>query len=90
MSVAGPATVPAAGPASAGAALLSTAADGRTEETKQLLAAGADVNAPNALGLTPLMLAVLGGHLDTAVQLALGGADLSLRDAEGRTARGTV
>lgn len=33
-----------------------------------------------------MMLAVLNGHLDTAVQLALSGANLAHCDAEGRTA----
>ena len=37
-------------------------------------------------GLTPVMMAVLGGHMETAVQLALSGADLKRRDARGRTA----
>lgn len=49
-------------------------------------AAPRDPNALDANGLTPLMTAVLHGQLDTSVQLALGGADLSRRDLQGRTA----
>ena len=46
-------------------------------------AAPRDPNALDANGLTPLMTAVLHGQLDTSVQLALGGADLSRRDLQG-------
>ena len=39
------------------------------------------------LGTTPLMLAVLGGHLDTVLQLVMAcGADMNRRDHSGRTA----
>ena len=63
------------------------AAQGQTDAIRALLASGeVDVNASNPFGQTPVMLAVRGGHLDAAVQLALSGADLSLRDTEGRTA----
>ena len=44
------------------------------------------MNTQDEHGRTPVMLAVLGGHLDTAVQLALIGADLTRCDPEGRTA----
>ena len=44
------------------------------------------MNSTDVRGLTPVMLAVVGGHLETAVQLALGGADLARRDQQGRTA----
>ena len=37
-------------------------------------------------GQDEVMLAVLGGHLDTAVQLALAGADLTRGDQQGQTA----
>jgi ankyrin repeat protein len=43
-------------------------------------------NAADPRRLTPVMAAVLAGQLDTAVQLALNGADLSARDAQGHTA----
>ena len=67
--------------------MLQHAAQGQTHAIRALLASGTvDVNAPNPFGQTPVMLAVRGGHLDTAVQLALSGADLSLRDTSGRTA----
>jgi uncharacterized protein len=63
----------------------------RPENIKLLLAAGADVNAASRkegdlMGMTPLMLAALDGSEDL-VQLFLdNGADVSAKDAEGRTA----
>ena len=66
--------------------LASASASGHTAQARDLVAQGANVDAPDLRGLTPVMLAVLGGHLDTAVQLALSGADLTCRNAEGRTA----
>ena len=63
------------------------ASQGRTAAVKQLIQqCGAAVNQPDGKGMTAVMLAVQGGHLDTAVQLALCGADLSQRDPQGRTA----
>lgn len=51
------------------------------------LAGGAGCsNERDEQGRTPVMLAVLGGRFDAAVQLALSGADLSQQDAAGRTA----
>ena len=86
-SAAATASPPSAGPGqSLQASLSHSASSGQTAAIKELIGQGADVNALDAQGLTPLMLAVLGGHLDTAVKLALSGADLGRRDSHGRTA----
>ena len=68
-------------------ALTAAAVAGQTDVALALIQGGTDsVNSSDSNGLTPVMLAVLGGHLDTAVQLALAGADLTRRDAQGCTA----
>ena len=71
---------------SASEQLCVAAASGQTNLARSLIQHGADVNGTDKNGLTPVMLAVLGGHLDTAVQLALAGADLSRGDQQGHTA----
>lgn len=53
---------------------------------KVLLGAGANVNARDARGMTPLHLAAATGQLHTARALLEGGAQADLRDAQGRTA----
>ena len=63
------------------------ASAGATDVAKSLVTSGADVNASRDDGMTPVMLAVVAGHLDTAVQLALSsGADLTRVDTAGRSA----
>ena len=60
---------------------------GRTDALKALVGRGADINVADGSGTTPLMLAVLGGHLDTVLQLVMAcGADMNRRDHSGRTA----
>ena len=67
--------------------LFAAAASGQKEVATSLVKTeGADVNATDANGLTPVIMAVMGGHLNTAVQLALAGADLSRGDQNGHTA----
>jgi ankyrin repeat protein len=68
------------------AALLVAAANGQSTRVKQLLDAGASVNAKDADGQTPLMKAVAGGHRSLAITLVLLGADLTEQDQHGLTA----
>jgi ankyrin repeat protein len=49
-----------------------------------LIDLGADVNAQDAAGDTPLHLAAEQGHDDTCQQLLAGGASLTLRNSEGK------
>jgi ankyrin repeat protein len=60
-------------------ALLLAAAEGRAGAVLSFLTQGVDVNAADRRGFSPLMLAVRGGHLETARALLEGGADLDLR-----------
>jgi hypothetical protein len=70
-----------------GGALRSAAAGGNEEIVRQLLAWGADPNAPSPIGQTPLMCAA-GVNNSTAVarRLIAAGADVNARDNRGRTA----
>ena len=62
-------------------------ASGPPDLAKALLDAGADVNAQDARGLTPLMLAVAADHQDPAlIRLLLPHADLKLKSKVGETA----
>ena len=58
------------------------------EVVKTLLAAGADVNAPDGRGMTPLMLATATDHQDPEVIRALiaKGTDLKIKDVNGDNA----
>lgn len=69
-------------------ALLMCAPFGPPELIKALLDAGADVNARDVRGMTPLMLAVATGHQDRSIirMLLEGGADPSTRSEAGDTA----
>ena len=52
-----------------------------------LIERGADVSSTaNPQGMTPLHLAVIGGHEDVVTRLIAAGADVSLEDKRGRTA----
>lgn len=52
----------------------------------ELIAAGADINATNHQGVTPLMVHAQAHRNDIFVQLLEAGADTALRDAQGKTA----
>ncbi|HEV2601497.1 MAG TPA: ankyrin repeat domain-containing protein [Candidatus Babeliales bacterium] len=53
---------------------------------KKLLARGADLNAKNQQGITPLMEAAMIGRLDVAQFLVSAGADIDIKDKYGKTA----
>ncbi len=68
--------------------LLEAAEDGETEKVKALLESGADVNAKDLIGLTPLMLAASLGYTETVATLLEAGANLEAKDILGHTTLG--
>lgn len=67
-------------------ALLSAFSDGNVSLAAEMLSAGGNIDACNADGQTPLMLAAQKGHREL-IQLAVeGGAKLDLQDNTGKTA----
>ena len=58
---------------------------GHADIGKALLAAGADVNAANNFGTTPLILACVYGRLEAARALVAAGANVNAADQDGRT-----
>jgi cytohesin len=65
--------------------IIAAAKKGNIEAVKQHLAAGADVNAKNKWGGTPLFLAAWKGHKEIAELLIAEGADVNAKDDKGRT-----
>ena len=61
------------------------ARDGRVEEARLLLAAGADVELGDANGIRPLLMALLNDQLEVARLLLARGADVNADDFWGRT-----
>ena len=59
--------------------------DGNIEAVKQHLADGADVNAKNDFGSTPLIAAALKGHKEIAELLISQGADVNAKNNRGQT-----
>jgi uncharacterized protein len=65
--------------------LLYAARDGRPEEARLLVAAGADVKLADPNEISPLVMAILNNHLDVARFLLDQGADVNTGDFWGRT-----
>ena len=61
------------------------AIDGNIEAVKQHIAAGADVNAKDDYGLTPLHFAAGAGHKEIVELLIAKGADVNTKDSDGET-----
>jgi len=61
------------------------ALDGDIEQVKLLISQGADVNAENEAGWTPLHCAARYGHIDVVEWLLARGANVRARDASGQT-----
>lgn len=72
------------------AALHQAAIDGDVSKIRGLLASGANVNAKNKDGRTPLILAVLQGRVDVVQLLLNNGADPNAQDKQGETAMSAV
>lgn len=66
--------------------LLDAARTGHEEVASVLIAAGADINAADAYGVTALMFSLISGSVQTARELIGAGADVNSRDVDGRTA----
>ena len=66
--------------------LRSAAIEGRSDTVRALLANGADVNATDRYGWTPLMLAALASHDDTVQTLLANGAHVNAKGNGGATA----
>ena len=68
-------------------ALFRATIEGNTDMVKSLLSSpGADVNATNERGSTPLLEAARYGHEDICRALIAAGADLKAKDKDGKTA----
>ena len=67
-------------------ALMRAALDGNTEQVKELLNQGADINQRDENGRTALMFAVINRHYDTMKVLLEHGADVNAKSNLGGTA----
>ena len=67
-----------------GPVLAQSARTGNAEEVRKLINAGADVNARDRLGRTPVMYAALCGRLEVYKMLRQHGADVSMKDVVGK------
>ena len=68
-------------------ALFRATVEGNTDMVKSLVSSpGADVNATNERGSTPLLEAARFGHEDICRVLIAAGADLKAKDKDGKTA----
>lgn len=65
--------------------LLFAAREGRVAAVKTLLDANADINIVDAESHSALVMALINGHVDVAVELIRRGIDISLADKVGRT-----
>jgi ankyrin repeat protein len=77
---------PTDNPASTLMALMRAALIGETASVASLLERGADANASDKYGRTPLIEAAFAGHADTVEALIKGGGDVNARDKDGWTA----
>ena len=66
--------------------LLENSRQGNAEITEILIKAGANINARNAEGMTPLIIAAAEGNAEVAAKLIEAGADLEAKDENGNTA----
>ncbi|MGH9907210.1 MAG: ankyrin repeat domain-containing protein, partial [Pyrinomonadaceae bacterium] len=66
--------------------LMGAASDGDADAVRSLIGKGAEVNETTQSGQTPLMRAVIGGHVNTVRLLLEAGADVRLKDRVGLTA----
>jgi uncharacterized protein len=60
--------------------LIQAAQQGNTERVLELLQQGADMNAQDAGGRTPIMAATYGNHIETVAALLNAGADVNIPD----------
>lgn len=66
--------------------LLTAASKGNTEDVETFLLIGADINAKDVFGKTPLIIATEGGRLDIVKTLLNNDAKINERDKHGWTA----